>query len=94
MLIDQKLTVHNDKHRTMVLRNTFDCSVAKELAHHATQSGGGRFGSKSGQCIALGHIPPEMWNCDPWLIAAENARRAGDLGPPRPRAWWPRPRRQ
>ena len=80
MLTDQKLTVLNDNKCTMILRNTFDCSVAQKLAHEATQSGGGRFGTGSGQCIALGHIPPEMWNCDPWLIAAENARRAGDLG--------------
>ena len=80
MLTDQKLTVLNDNKCTMILRNTYDCSVAQKLAHEATQWGGGRFGTGSGLCIALGHIPPEMWNCDPWLIAAENARRAGDLG--------------
>ena len=80
MLLDQRLILTGDKDGTMVLQNTFDCSAAKRLAHHATQSGGGRFGSGSSECIAMGHIPPEMWHCDPWLIAAESARRAGDLG--------------
>lgn len=80
MLTSQRLVLTNDDKDTMILRNTFDCSTAAQLAHAATQSGGGRFGRGSGECIALGHIPPEMWHCDPWLLAADKAKRAGDLG--------------
>lgn len=80
MLTDQRLTLTGDKHGTVILTNTFDCSAAAALAHEATQSGGGRFGRGSSSCTMMGHIPPEMWRCDPWLIAADNARRAGDMG--------------
>lgn len=80
MLIDQHLTLPKDPKGTAILTNTFDCSAARALAHEATQSGGGRFGSGSSSCTMMGHIPPEMWHCDPWLIAADNARRAGDKG--------------
>lgn len=80
MLTNQKLTLARDDQGTITLRNTFDCSAAVRLAHEATQSGGGHFGTGESRCIALGHIPPEMWHCDPWLIAADNAKRAGDIG--------------
>lgn len=80
MLTDQHLTLTGDPQGTIILRNTFDCTAATRLAHEATQSGGGRFGTGSSECTMMGHIPPEMWYCDPWLIAADKARRHGDIG--------------
>lgn len=80
MLTAQRLTFTGQRDGTAILTNTFDCSAASRLAHEATQSGGGRFGSGSSECVMMGHIPPEMWRCDPWLIAADTARRHGDLG--------------
>lgn len=80
MLTDQRLTLTGDAQGTVTLTNTFDCSRARALAHEATQAGGGRFGRGSSECVMLGHIPPEMWYCDPWLIAANQARQRGDLG--------------
>ena len=71
MILNQKLTLDGDN---VHLRNTIDVGSAISLAHDRTQEGGER--SKNIYC--LGHIPPEMWLFDPWLIEARKAQLAGD----------------
>ena len=80
MLISQYMSVDNDKKGTVHLYNTFDTGLAQRLAKEASEAGGGRGGEGSGEVRLMGYIPPEMWMCDPWLIMAKRARRAGDMG--------------
>lgn len=80
MLAKQELHALQDDKGTVVLKNTVDCRAALELAQEANKSGGGRIGSGSGEMVMLGHIPPELWLCDPWLREARKAQRKGDKG--------------
>lgn len=56
------------------LRNTFDISSAKSLVNEANMEGGDR--NESMHC--MGHIPPEMWHYDPWLLKARECQIHGD----------------
>lgn len=76
MLVNQKLTRDGDKY---ILTNTVDVSAEIEAARRMNEQGGGRFGDKHSECVMLGHIPPAMWQCDPWLIAAKSAMKEGDV---------------
>lgn len=58
----------------VVLRNTIDCQDAIDLTDESNKSGGAR--TKNMVCI--GHIPPEMFMFDPWLIQARKALMEGD----------------
>lgn len=79
MIIKQELFCDkNDAKGAVTLRNTIDCQDALDLAREATQSGGGR--AADGSMVCMGHIPPEYWSFDPWLIAARRAQRVGDRG--------------
>lgn len=71
MITHQQLYRDGD---TVRLHNVFDISMAKSLAHDRTQSGGER----NSTFYCMGHIPPEMWQYDPWLMQARKARWAGD----------------
>lgn len=75
MIVKQEMTVNSE--RKIILRNTVDCSAASELAAERSKGDQGRI-SKDMYCI--GHIPPEMWNFNPWLIAAKRAKWEGDMG--------------
>ena len=71
MITKQEVDIDGDKIR---LRNTFDIAAAKEAAHEATQEGD----SRKATYKCMGYIPPEMWQYDPWLIAASKAQYLGD----------------
>lgn len=58
------------------LRNTFDIGGAKELVREENKENRGH--GSSIRC--LGHIPPEMWHYDPWLMEARKAQISGDKG--------------
>lgn len=73
MLVDQKMYVNGND---VVLKNTFDIGGAKELVREANLEGG----SRNSNVHCIGHIPPEMWNFDPWLLMARKASLAGDKG--------------
>ena len=73
MITNQDIKVEgNDFH----IRNTFDIGTAKSLVAEQNKDGGEK--GKTIRC--LGHIPPEMFAYDPWLIAATKARNCGDMG--------------
>ena len=66
MITKQDLSIDKDGDK-VTLKNTFDIGTAKRLANEVTANGGER--NDSFYC--MGYIPPEMWQYDPWLIAAE-----------------------
>lgn len=73
MITGQELYV--DEHSGDVrLRNHFDIGMAKSLVKEANMEGGDR--NETMHC--MGHIPPEMWQYDPWLIQARKAQMAHD----------------
>ena len=79
MLVNQQLVMDHDSKGTVRLYNTYDMSPAAEIAQDCTSNGGGRATSRDGaEYRALGFIPNEMWNFDPWLITAKRAQMAGD----------------
>lgn len=79
MIIKQELFCdRNDAKGAVTLQNTIDCQDALDLAREAGKNGGGR--TKDGSMACLGHIPPEYWSFDPWLISARRAQREGDRG--------------
>lgn len=71
MILQQKLRQEGDK---LILTNKIDCKAALDLVSDANKSGGQR--GKTMRCI--GHIPPEYWMFDPWLLQAKKAMQAGD----------------
>lgn len=71
MITKQELHIEGNE---VKLTNTFDISTAKELAKEHTQEGGYR----NETMMCMGHIPPEMWLYDPWLLQAKKAKWAGD----------------
>lgn len=73
MITKQDLSIDSDGDK-VTLKNTFDIGTAKRLANEVTASGGER--NDSFYC--MGYIPPEMWQYDPWLIAASKAQYLGD----------------
>lgn len=73
MITKQELSV--DRYTGDIhLRNHFDISTAKDLVKEANMEGGDR--NESMHC--MGHIPPEMWQYDPWLMAARKAQMEHD----------------
>ena len=70
MILEQKLYEEDGK---TILRNTFDCSEAINVAKQVSDEGG-----RGRNIIPLGYIPTEMWMMDPWLIVARKAQVAGD----------------
>lgn len=73
MLLDQKLYIDGNKY---ALKSVVDTSAAAGLVKDENSMGGNR----SSNMHCLGHIPPEMWAFDPWLIEASKAQLAGDKG--------------
>lgn len=71
-----KQTIHFDDDGTVRLRNTFDYSHAIEETRRMNETG--ECQGKNG--YILGNIPQEMFCYDPWLKAAQQARREGDYG--------------
>lgn len=69
-----------DKKGTVVLRSTYDCSAAIEMAKIVNSNGGPQMGKRSDDCECMGFIPPEEWMFDFRLIAARQAARRGDMG--------------
>lgn len=79
MLVNQQLVLDHDKQGTMHLYNTYEYGYAAELANECTNNGGGRASSRNGaEYRAMGFIPNDLWNYDPWLITAKRAQMAGD----------------
>lgn len=70
MILKQKIYEEDGK---TILRNTFDCSEAIDMAKQVSDEGG-----RGKNIIPLGFIPPEYWQFDPWLIEARKAQCAGD----------------
>jgi hypothetical protein len=70
MIVRQK--IYEEDGRT-ILRNTFDCSEAIDMAKQVSDTGG-----RGKNIIPLGFIPPEYWQFDPWLIEAKKAQQGGD----------------
>jgi len=73
LLLDQKLYIDGHNY---ALKSTIDIGTAKSLVNDENMEGGNR--CEKMHCI--GHIPPEMWAYDPWLIMATKAQLAGDKG--------------
>ena len=71
-----KQTIHLNDDGSVVLRNTFDYSGALDETERMNETDGWK--GKDG--YILGNIPQEMFMYDPWLKAANNARREGDMG--------------
>ena len=70
MILKQKIYEEDGK---TILRNTFDCSEAIDMAKQVSDEGG-----RGKNIIPLGYIPPEMWLSNPWLIEARKAEQGGD----------------
>ena len=70
MILEQKL--HEEDGKT-ILTNRIDCTEAIDMAKQVSDEGG-----RGKNIIPLGFIPPEMWQCDPWLIEAKKAQQGGD----------------
>lgn len=70
MIVKQKIYEEDGK---TILRNTFDCSEAIDVAKRVSSEGG-----RGKNIIPLGFIPPEMWLSNPWLMEARKAQCAGD----------------
>ena len=70
MIVKQKIYEEDGK---TILRNTFDCSEAIDVAKRVSSEGG-----RGKNIIPLGFIPPEYWQFDPWLIEARKAEQGGD----------------
>jgi hypothetical protein len=79
-VLKQEMYVENDDRRQIRLKTTYDIGTAMSLAKDLSEAGGGRSGSGSGEMRVMGYIPPEMWNYDPWLMMAKEARNDGDMG--------------
>lgn len=80
-ILNQQMFIdRDDPKKTVRLRTTYDVGTAINFAQDLSANGGGRVGSGSGEMRVMGYIPPEMFNYDPWLIQANKARRAGDMG--------------
>lgn len=81
MLLKQQLIRENDKKGTIRLRNTYDMSMAADLARMVNESNaGGTMGTKNDGCRVMGFIPPEEWLYNIHLIAAKRAKQQGDMG--------------
>ena len=70
MIVKQKIYEEDGK---TILRNTFDCSEAIDMAKQVSDEGG-----RGKNIIPLGYIPPEMWLSNPWLIEARKAEQVCD----------------
>ena len=79
MILRQEIIDLKDNNGSIMLKNTIDIQAAKEAAAMAGINGG-RSGDRNSDIRCMGFIPPEMFMFDPWLIEAERARRAGDMG--------------
>lgn len=80
MLVKQD-TFIDEKNRFHVV-NKYDHSVGAEVARMLEKEGGGRgsLGKNGVEFRSMGFIPCEMFMYDPWLIEAQKAQRAGDMG--------------
>lgn len=71
-----KQLIHFEDDGNVYLRNTVDCSGA--IAETQRMNETGECQGKDG--YILGNIPQEMFMYDPWLKAAQQARRERDMG--------------
>ena len=70
MLTNQELIIDGNN---VKLKNTFNIGIAKSLAADESKDNNRR---RESRC--LGHIPPEMWSYDPWLLAAKKLLSVGE----------------
>ncbi len=80
MLIKQHFIDVGDEKGTIIVRNTYDCSRAIEMAKTVNSNGGPQMGRRSDDCEVMGFIPEEEWLYDIFLIAARSAQKQGDMG--------------
>lgn len=75
----KKRNIVRDNDGTIRAQIEFDTGEAMRIAKEITNNGGGGGDpSKSGSIRLIGTIPPELFQCDPWLIQANKARAHGD----------------
>jgi len=73
------IDVGDDKH-TLVMRTTFDTSVAIDRARMVREYDGNILGTPNDGCEIMGFVPEEMWGYDIHLIAARSALRRNERG--------------